>query len=72
MLLQQTRILLLYYTVQCFIQSSNPGGARVWGGADEPLPSMGSGAKPPKIFLISIFRGPKCSPGEAKPPWANA
>jgi hypothetical protein len=34
---------------QCFIQSCNPGGRGVWGGADEPLPSMGSGA--------SVFSG---------------
>jgi hypothetical protein len=38
---------------QCFIEAFAPGG--VWGGADEPLPSMGSGALPQKFFFTSVF-----------------
>jgi hypothetical protein len=60
---------------QCFIQAFAPGGGRggVWGGADEPLPSMGSGAKPQKIFLSHFPGGPTVRPGGfAPPPRANA
>jgi hypothetical protein len=60
-----------HHLTQCFIQAFAPGG-RVWGGADEPLPSMGSGAKPKKFFLHQYFPGGQNVRPGGKAPRANA